>query len=58
MELNKKEDNKYSDSTDGLANKEFDEAKINYQKALELAVNQNTREWYINQLKYNALKKD
>jgi RNA polymerase primary sigma factor len=25
MELNKKEDNKYSDSTDGLANKEFDE---------------------------------
>ncbi len=41
-----------------FANKEFDEAKINYQKALKLAINQNTREWYINQLKYNVLKKD
>jgi len=41
-----------------FANKEFDKAKINYQKALELAINQNTREWYINQLKYNVLKKD
>jgi len=41
-----------------FASKEFDEAKINYQKALKLAINQNTREWYINQLKYNVLKKD
>ena len=41
-----------------FANNEFDEAKTNYQKALELAIHQNTREWYINQLKYNVLKKD
>ncbi len=41
-----------------FANNEFDEAKTNYQKALELAIHQNTREWYINQLKYNDLKKD
>ncbi len=41
-----------------FANKEFDEAKINYQKALELAINKNTREWYINQLNSNVLKKD
>ncbi|MCH7974136.1 MAG: hypothetical protein IH949_09670 [Bacteroidetes bacterium] len=39
-----------------FANKEFDKAKINYQNALDLAINQNTREWYINQLKYNVEK--
>ncbi len=37
-------------------NKEFNKAKINYQDALDLAKKQHSRQWYINQLKYNSLK--
>jgi hypothetical protein len=39
-----------------LANKETEKAKVTYQKALEVAKEHQTRQWYINQLQLNLLK--